>query len=341
MGAQAAASAATGQIISTPRTDKKRPGQVIDGFIKGPQRQAVRLATKSADFHQRAQKAQTLMRGGLKKPARHLQSRIQRLTPRASMETEFRSKTTAKHARVSRFGAPEAGSRQSEPNPKQTLSGEVISRGQSAPRAVSATAAPMPSMVASVSHQRLERLLDEALTKADAHKEALRYQAARHFWQHRRFSGPRRWLVLLGILIVLGGGGFFAWQSVPSLSVKVAGLRAHITAVMPSYKPDGFKSLPAAATSGAVTIPYKSTSDPSEAYDVVQSQSNLTSSLVGQNVVPKGAAVQTSDVDGNTVYIYGSENDAAWVNNGVLYTIKNKASLNSDELLNIVKGINP
>ncbi len=340
MGAQAAIPAATGQIISTTRTAKKRSGQVIDGFIKGPRRQTGRLATKSADFHQRAQKAQTLMRGGLKKPARHLQSRIQRLAPRTSVETEYRSKTTPRHARVSRFGIPGASARQA-PVPRQTLSGEIVSRGRPAPETVSAAAAPMPSMVASVSHQRLERLLDEALTKADAHKEALRYQAARHFWQRRGFSGRRRWLVLLGILVVIGGGVFFAWQAVPSLSVKVAGLRAHISAVMPSYKPDGFKSLPAAATSGAVTIPYKSTTNPSAAYDVIQTQSDLTSSLVGQNVVPKGAAVQTSDVNGNTVYIYGSENDAAWVNNGVLYTIKNKASLNSDELLNIVKGINP
>jgi hypothetical protein len=49
--------------------------------------------------------------------------------------------------------------------------------------------------------------------------------------------------------------------------------------------------------------------------------------------------VQTSVVNGTTVYIYGQTNDAAWVNNGVQYTVQDKASLNSDQLLKIANSL--
>ena len=203
-------------------------------------------------------------------------------------------------------------------------------------------AAPLPSMVTSASHQKLERLLDHALANADAHKQALAHQAARHFWQRRWLSGRKRWAALGVVLLIIVAGGVFAWQTIPQLSVKMAGLRAHLSAVVPSYKPDGYKlASPAKAVSGTVVVSYKSAADPHQTYAVVEAQSNLTSPTVAQNVVPKGATVQTSQVNGNTVYIYGSDNDAVWVNNGVLYTIKDSANLSSDELIKIVQGLNP
>ncbi|MGH7156618.1 MAG: DUF4367 domain-containing protein, partial [Candidatus Saccharimonadales bacterium] len=161
-------------------------------------------------------------------------------------------------------------------------------------------------------------------------------------WQRRWFSGPKRWGLLGLILLVLAIGAVFAWRSVPQLSIKLAGMRAHLSAVVPTYKPDGYKlASPANTDAGAVSIKYKSATAPSQTYSIVEAQSNMTSNLVAQNVVPKGASVQTSQVDGNTVYIYGSSNDAAWVNNGLLYKIKNSASLSSDQLINIVQGLNP
>jgi predicted transcriptional regulator len=98
---------------------------------------------------------------------------------------------------------------------------------------------------------------------------------------------------------------------------------------------------PAKAVMGAVTVKYTHSKDPAKTYEITQAQSNLTSQMVALNIVPKGASVQTSQIAGNTVYIYGSSNDAAWVNNGVLYTIKDKASLRSDQLIKIVQGLNP
>jgi hypothetical protein len=347
--------AATGQIINTVKKASQKSSQVIDGFIKRPQQLSAKTSgrhttsrtaarkVKSAELHARAQKAQTLMRGGLKNPAERFQSRLQHLTSEPRPETQLRAKTTSKHAQVKRFGNPLASNRFRQPAKisEEALSGEVVNRGTSRSNSAMPATAPMPSMIASASHQKLERLLDEALTQADAHKEALRYQAARHFWQRRWFSGPKRWILVAAVLLLASGGAIYAWQTVPQLSVKVAGIRAHLTPVVPSYKPDGYRASPAKSISGAVAISYQSTADPAQQYQITQSQSNLTSTSVAQSVVPKGAAVQTSQVQGNTVYIYGSHNDAAWVNNGVLYTISDKANLSSDQLIKIVQSLNP
>jgi hypothetical protein len=197
-------------------------------------------------------------------------------------------------------------------------------------------------MVTSASHQKLERMLDLALTRADAHKQALRYHAARHFWQRPSFLGRRTWLKLSLIVIVLvAGAGFAAWQKFPQLSIKLAASRAHISASVPSYKPEGYSlAAPAQAIDGKVLIKYKALSDASQSYDISQAPSDMTSTSLANILAPGGTQMQTSQVGGNTVYIYGPKNDAAWVNNGILYKLNDRANLSSDEIINIVKGLN-
>lgn len=325
---------AAGQIINTLRTANAKNGQVIDGFVKATR------TTRSTDLHRRTEKTRTLTRTGLKKPAKYVGNHLQKLAPSNSIEREARAKQIQKHGRVSRFGGAARSAFSAAQTAPKSISGEIISRGRRVSSSTKAAPAPVPSMITSVSHQKLERMLDEALVRADAHKAAMQYWAARHFWRRRWLSGPRRWVVLLVFVSALAATLFVAWQKIPQLSLKAAGLRAHISVTTPTYEPVGYSVAgPAKTVSGAVSLSYQSGAGGN--YTISQSESNMTSTMVAHNVVPQGATVQTSQVDGNTVYIYGSENDAAWVNNGVLYTIKDNASLNSDEVLNIVKGINP
>jgi hypothetical protein len=336
--------ATTGQIISAFKSANQNTSQVIDGFVSRPPKNkpaehSQRPRMKSEAVHKRAEKTHALMRGGLKKPHGKLMD-MGRSSAMPRIGTQLRAKTIRRHTQVEHFGNP---IRSSGSHRVEAASGEVISRGPAAPAGTaSAAAAPLPSMIASASHQKLERLLDEALSKADAHKQALRYQAARHFWQRRWFSGPVRWMTGAAAALIIAGSLFYAWRTVPQLSMKFAGLRAHVAAAVPSYRPDGYRIAgPAKAVSGAVVIKYKSASDLNKTYAITEQPSAFTSTMVSQNVVPKGAPVQTSQVEGNTVYIYGSSNDAAWVNNGVLYRIKNNSSLGSDQLIDIVSGLNP
>jgi hypothetical protein len=314
---------------------------MVDGFVNDSSKNSgsARKKVVSSQVHQRTEKARTLVRGGLKRPEASNRPAVSHNTG-FNPEREIRAKSTPKHHGVQRFGIP-------VPKPKpapaaQAVSGELLKQPHSKSTSHQKTPAPLPSMIASASHQKLERLLDQALTHADSHKEALRYHAARHFWQRRWLGGRRKWLALFLVLVLVAAGLIISWHKIPQLSVKAAGMRAHLSPTVPSYKPDGYKLAgPAKAISGTVNIKYASNTDSSSGYEIVQAQSNLTSQLVGQSVVPKGAPVQTSQVEGNTVYIYGDGNDAAWVNNGVLYTIKDHANLSSDELIKIVQGLNP
>jgi len=282
------------------------------------------------------------MRGALKKPSVQVGAHIQRLTPGYNPRREDHAKHVAKHNRVQRFGAPVSSA--AAEAPRQTLKATVtpLRSDSSAGAANASTAVALPSMITSASHQKLERMLDVALTRADAHKQALRYHAARHFWQRPSFLGRRTGLkISLLVILVLAGAGFAAWQKFPQLSIKLAASRAHIHASVPSYKPDGYSlAAPAQAINGQVLIKYKAAADADQGYDISQAPSDMTSTSLASILSPSGSQMQTSQVGGNTVYIYGPKNDAAWVNNGILYKLSDRANLSSDQIIDIVKGLN-
>lgn len=334
-----------GIVINSPRS-RNTNGQVIDGFVRSAAGSSVpknkHHRTAAHKLHQRTEKAQTLMRGALKKPSVQVGAHIQRLTPGYNPQREDHAKHVAKHSRVQRFGTPAPAAGPVET--RQAFKARVTPRpnGASAAVASTSTSVALPSMVTSASHQKLERMLDVALTRADAHKQALRYQAARHFWQRPGFLGRRSGLkISLIIIAVLAAVGFAAWQKFPQLSIKLAASRAHINASVPSYKPDGYSlAAPAQAINGQVLIKYKAAADADQGYDISQAPSEMTSVSLANTLSPSGAQMQTSQVGGNTVYIYGPKNDAAWVNNGILYKLNDRANLSSDQIIDIVKGLN-
>lgn len=335
--------AATGQIINAIEKVNRVKNQVIDGFTKASAIPAPALSQEpkinAHGLHKRTEKAQTLRRDGLRKPAGPPGSRLQHLSTTPRLATQLRAKQTPKHTKVSRFGVPTAKAQPAA----RPLQGEIINHSKpAAHHQQSATAAPLPSLVTSVSHQRLERLLDAALLQADAHKQALKYQAARHFWQKPRFFGRHR---LLGLAIVVIAAAavvtVLAWRQVPALSVRLAAHRAHVAASLPAYQPAGYHLISPVATQGdAVTLKYQSAEDKTVNFAITQQRSDLTSAALAHTMIPDGMPVQTSQIQGNTVYIYGADNNAAWVNNGILYTITDHANLPSNEVLKIVESIN-
>jgi hypothetical protein len=330
--------AVTGQLVGAVKKVTSHvslpTGGAIDGFIKksSPNRHSAQ------HVHQRPQRSQTLMRTIVKKP---LQSTIEQASPiaqkarsgAASAARISKAKLISQSDKVRRFGGV-AHSKTDQPTTK--VRAEVRPHNaKPRPLASAAAVAPaMPSMVTSVSHQQLEQLLDNALARADAHKKLLESQ--RKGKSFRRFSFGPRWLsissVVAAILLI---GGFFAWQNVPQVSVKMAAMRAHVDASVPAYTPSGFSyASPVNYSSGAVTINFKAGSN-NRTFAITQQSSNWSSSSLEANAVPADSQVQTSKINGTTVYIYGANNDATWVSRGVKYTLKDKANLNSDQILRI------
>lgn len=305
--------------------------KVIDGFVKGPQ-------TTAHGLHQRSQKAQTLMRGALKKPAASVNRMPNRWTS-SNPQRELRAKQTATHSKVERFGGFVSSIKTNERSAKEPLFHGEVMKAATPKKPKPQAAAVLPSMVTSASHQRLERMLDVALTQADSHKEALKYESARHFWQKPGFFSKKRWLKLSVLaLLILGICSFIAWQKVPEISLKLASLRAHVDASAPSYKPVGYAiSGPAAAQNHAVTLSYKAAGNKSIGYTVEEQASGQDSStLIADNSSPN-QQVQTTQANGIPIVII--KNKVKCVSNGIETTITNQANLSADELLSIAKSI--
>jgi hypothetical protein len=138
-------------------------------------------------------------------------------------------------------------------------------------------------------------------------------------------------------LILLGG--YFAYINMPNLSVRVAAAQAGVNASYPDYRPDGYSLSGAVAyTEGQVNMKFASNTGPQN-FTIQQSKSNWDSSAVLNNYIEKKAGDNyiTYNERGLTIYTYGS--NAAWVNQGVLYTITGDAPLSSDQIRRIATSM--
>lgn len=349
---------ATGDVVDTVKkvaTHVRDQSRAIDGFVRKsgtyakartevvrPKKPLVaRKVTSAKAVHNRTQKSHALMRGVVAKPKVEEESRHRMVKPTLSravgVEQERRSRASAiqKDNHVKRFGLLKPAARKAPEKP-QTIVAKARPMGAK-PHAATHAAPVMPSMVVSASHQRLERMLDEALVRADAHKEMLRRRSHNPLV---RFSRLPKWLTIAILLIVLLlAASIIAWRDVPQVAIKVAGQQAHVKAGLPGYAPSGFSVAgPISHSSNAVTVQYKDNSN-GYSYDITQRSSSWDSTSMAANVLAPDSQVQTSQVQGTTVYIYGKQNNATWVNNGVWYTLKNNASLSSDQILHIVQSL--
>lgn len=336
--------ALTGQLLNPRKLTMPRtlPGKkVIDGFTLGahhkPSKARLEHSPPKADgIHQRTQRSSTLMRQAVKKPAVLKKEADQPPTARSSKQhpiRALRAKTVTKHAKVNRFGVLPTSSTK-----ELTAPAKVKMTAKASYRDKDASDAPrVPSMVTSVSHRKIEQMLDEALVRADAHKHMMN-DAKRRTRLHSRVSRLPKWLTItLATIILIAAAFWLIWQNLPTVAVHVAAARAHVNASMPSYTPSGYNFAgPIKYHDGAVTMQFK---DSSGQFSITQKASNWNSTSLVSNYIPANESMQTSQVGGTTVYIYGDNSNAAWVNRGVMYSLKNDARLNSDQVLKIVQGL--
>jgi len=131
-------------------------------------------------------------------------------------------------------------------------------------------------------------------------------------------------------------GGFVAYLNMPNIELHVASARAGFHATLPSYKPTGY-ALDGGihASNGIVSANFKSGDS---GYTVQQQESNWDSQTLLDNVVSMASSDhKTYQSQGRTVYIYGD--NAAWVNGGVLYSMKISGSLTSQQVVSIATSM--
>lgn len=206
--------------------------------------------------------------------------------------------------------------------------------------------APKAHPLAARAHARITKPIASApVTKSakqikdEAIDKALKTPLVKPGRKVRGFQWSRRFTIITAIFAVLIIGAYLTYVNIPSISVGFAASQAGIDATYPQYKPDGYHlSQPVTYSDGTVTLKFKSNSDDSE-YSIVQTRSSWDSSAVLTNIVKKAAGDNyiTTQESGLTIYSY--DNNATWVNGGILYTIESNAPLSGDQIRHIATSL--
>jgi hypothetical protein len=149
----------------------------------------------------------------------------------------------------------------------------------------------------------------------------------------------RRFTILTTLFALLILGGILVYINLPVLSVGFASTQAGIKATYPEYRPDGYSlSQPVTFSDGEVTLVFKSNSS-SAGYTIIQTRSSWDSSAVLDNVVRKSAGDNYVTTQEKGLIIYTYDQNAAWVNGGILYEIDSTAPLSGEQIRRIATSL--
>jgi hypothetical protein len=345
--------AATGaRIASTTavKTAASTPVQHVDGFtrpklakkpvvhVAAPAKKRTGAPKQVKPAVKSVQRSGTLMRSVVKKPqtttaAHHV--------PKPAAIHKTQSQPAARQARadqvnqstlISKFG------RSSRPS----LSTQVTALPVKAPPRAEPPVMDLRAQIAAVtaSPKTFSNQFERALHQADSHKQPkLKKQKLVHKAARKAHITPKVAQIGSALAAAFIIGGFFFYQNIPNLSMRVAATRAGVSAALPSYHPAGFSmSRQIQYSPGQIKVSYHSNSD-QRAFDVIQKKSDWSKQdLVNNFVAANNRTYQTYQDNDRTIYIYDGSN-AAWVDRGVLYQIEGSSSLNSDQLLRLAASI--
>lgn len=316
--------AVTGLPVETSSKTKEKP--VSPAAVK---KRAAEVAAQSV--HTQLQRSQTLNRRAAKKVIPKVAKR-----PRAGQHMDItRSSQVARFAQHPETKAetkPEAKS-ETKPATKPTPRPDIAPKKH--PIAARVHARMTKSVATAPAHKPAKQIKDEAIAKALATPTVKKQtpKAKRHFHWSRRFT------IVTAIFAVLIIGAYLTYVNIPSISVGFAASQAGIDATYPQYKPDGYHlSQPVTYSDGTVTLKFTSNSDDSR-YSIIQTRSSWDSSAVLTNIVKKAAGDNyiTTQESGLTIYSY--DDNATWVNGGILYTIESNAPLSGEQIRHIATSM--
>ncbi|HEX7483545.1 MAG TPA: DUF4367 domain-containing protein [Candidatus Saccharimonadales bacterium] len=194
-----------------------------------------------------------------------------------------------------------------------------------------ATAAVAPKPAVKPSHIIKKEVIAEALDKAPRHNAKVkRVKQPRNHSRHLSIASASLALIMLA--------GYFTYLNMPNLSVRVAAAQAGFDATYPGYRPDGYRVNKVAYTDGQVGIQYLANGS-SQGFTVKQEKSSWDSSALLANYVEPashGGYIPHSE-HGITIYVFN--NNAAWVNDGIRYTIEGNAPLSSEQILDLATSM--
>lgn len=337
--------AVTGQLIGAVKKAAhhvKKPvmGMSLDGFTRHKPAKLKQHAKRSVLTLQRTpQRSKTLLRNIVKKPVRvRPENKIKARGLSPDYARASRAKNILRDVKVQRFGLLSLSRKVNGSSEAKT--GEVIKPNAAQPSYHASATATSSVIMGRASHHRLERLLDYALAHADAHKRELEKSTKKH---RKIFSRVPKWLALSLLVLGLAGAiGFVVWHKLPQASLKLAAIKSHVNASLPTPI-SGYKIGPITASENAVITTVLSVSDNSKKYTVTEQASNQpTASLAASAAsASPGSTKQVQTVqDQDKTYVLSQDKNksvAACTNGTNTITVAGEG-LNVAQLLEAAKN---
>jgi hypothetical protein len=335
----------------------------MDGIARKPVQTAHRQPVHkvAAPAAPSVQKSQTLHRKAVKKPgttapapyvhstSANMQSRVEQsatgrglLLKRVPDVRLSRALTSHKSNLVSKFGRANVN--------KPKLTSELVVK--SAPVAVATEAqtttapvAPPPLQHApkQVSHHESSKkfVFEDHIKKANSHllKPVKKEPRRKRIMKSLKVS-PRVLSAAAAVFAIVLMGGFFAYQNIPAVSMRVAASTAGFDGKLPKNIPAGYSfNGPVQAAPDNISLTYESNSD-ARRFIVTQKPTNWSSEgLLTNYLVDSQFRYQVYKDKGLTVYIYNGSN-ATWVDKGVWFSVNGEdGSLSSEQLLELAASI--
>lgn len=241
----------------------------------------------------------------------------------------------ARSSQISRFAPRSLSTNDTSENPKkeptQAPKPHPVA-AKAASRQTNKTVSKLPSSAKQVKDAAIAAAL---APKAEEPAKKKRKPSKKRFsWKKFRPA-----IIVAAILLLVGGGLYVTYISVPSLSVRFAAIHAGIKAKYPEYKPDGYSlKQPITYSDGQVNLTFESNSGAGE-YTVTQTRSSWDSTAVLDNIVKKEAGENYIATQERGLTIYSYDKNTAWVNGGVLFQIENNTLLSGEQIRRIATSL--
>lgn len=227
----------------------------------------------------------------------------------------------AKH-NITRFATPAQVTKAAQPDIPATKH-PVVTKAHAAQAKHSQPRVAKPAHV--IKHQAIQAAMEQTAGRS------------RKPFKLKPHIGPLQKALRTGSVAIMAllVGAYLMYLSMPSITTNIAAAQAGIRATYPSYTPSGYALAgPVAFNNGIVTMQFTAKAAP-VGYTVAQARSTWDSSAVRENYIlpATGNDFATTQANGLTIYTYGKS--AAWVNGGILYTIKGDAPLSDEQVQRI------
>ncbi len=319
---------------SKQETPHKKPTAQSDTTVR------THKTAESSAKHQ-AMRSQTLMRHTVKRPKLTEDSSgykisVHKITtePKQASHASGTRVAITRNPLVSRFNDISSSNHTQKKSTITVGAGSNQKAAKSTDSSVSL--APPPISVHSTKSAKKPTTMDSflnAIEHAEAHQQP-KLKRSKRRGSRSVFANAAYFTAAFALI-----AGFFAYQNIPNVSLRIASSNSGLEGRRPGYTPSGFSMNNKIDYSpGQITLFFKSNSD-DRSFKLTQTASAWDSESLQQSfLATDNNQYQAVDSNGKKLYFYG-KNNVTWVDKGIWYNLESDTDLSRSQLHSLADSI--